>query len=69
MIRIGKYLINIEVISKTNLKLIRSLLPEKDYALLLNRKNSRLNRRKMKQEKKGIEEKLATLKAENQKIR
>lgn len=50
IVKIGKFLINVEIISKQQLMSLRKFLPSEEYRLLKNRISARISRRKKKVE-------------------
>ena len=51
VVRVGSFLINIEKVTKDQIKRMRKFLPPNEYKLLKNRKTARMCRRKKKEER------------------
>ena len=62
--RLGKWRINIEKVTKAQLISMRKFLPPTQYRLIKNRKTARLCRRKRKEERNDMQRSLEELKKE-----
>ena len=49
-VQFGVFMIDIELVTRADLKKIRTFLPKKDYVNLKNRKTARMQRQKQKRE-------------------
>ena len=65
IVRVGKFTINIEKITKQQLISLRKYLPPTKYRLIKNRKTARLCRRKRKEERGDMQRTLELLRKEN----
>lgn len=63
--RVGKFRINIEKVTKAQLISMRKYLPPTQYRLIKNRKTARLCRRKRKEERGDMQRTLEELRKEN----
>ena len=66
VVRVGSFLINIEMVTKDQIKRMRKFLPPNEYKLLKNRKTARMCRRKKKEERGQLQQSLHQLTMENQ---
>lgn len=65
IVRVGKFRINIEKVTKAQLISMRKYLPPTQYRLIKNRKTARLCRRKRKEERGDMQRTLEELRKEN----
>lgn len=65
IVRVGNFVINIEMVSKLELINMRKYLPPEEYRLLKNRKSARLCRRKRKEERGDMKKQLEMYQREN----
>lgn len=65
IVRVGKFRINIEKVTKAQLIAMRKYLPPTQYRLIKNRKTARLCRRKRKEERGDMQRLLEDLRKEN----
>lgn len=65
IVRVGKFRINLEKVTKAQLISMRKLLPPAQYRLIKNRKTARLCRRKRKEERGDMQRILEELRKEN----
>lgn len=65
IVRVGKFRINIEKVTKAQLISMRKYLPATQYRLIKNRKTARLCRRKRKEERGDMQRTLEELRKEN----
>ena len=54
IVKVGDFIFDVEVVSKSSLIAMRKFLPSEEYRLLKNRKSARLCRRKRKEERGSI---------------
>ena len=65
IVRVGKFRINIEKVTKAQLISMRKFLPAQQYRLIKNRKTARLCRRKRKEERGDMARLVDNLRKEN----
>ena len=65
IVRVGKFRINIEKVTKAQLISMRKFLPPQQYRLIKNRKTARLCRRKRKEERGDMAKLVDDLRKEN----
>lgn len=65
IVKVGKFTINIERVTKQQLISMRKYLPPAQYRLIKNRKTARLYRRKRKEERGDMQKTLEDLRKEN----
>ena len=65
IVRVGKFRINLEKVTKAQLISMRKYLPPTQYRLIKNRKTARLCRRKRKEERGDMQRTLEELRKEN----
>ena len=65
IVRVGKFRINIEKVTKAQLISMRKFLPAQQYRLIKNRKTARLCRRKRKEERGDMARLVENLRKEN----
>ena len=69
IVKVGKFRINIEKVTKSQLISVRKFLPPTQYRLIKNRKTARLCRRKRKEERTDMQRLVEDLRAENLKYK
>ena len=67
--RIGRFLVNVSIVTKDALKSMRTYWPMEEYRLLKNRKSARICRQRRKNERVETSNDLSFLKSENAQLR